>query len=150
MMVPVPRETLKVVLPRLLPVSDEAELPPDFMPIRLVWIPCGMVFDLHRPHLTIGRHSQCDLRLPLPDVSRKHARLFYSGSEWVLEDCNSLNGTFVNAERVVRCSLHLGDKIRIGGFTLQVQPANYVADEEVLRQIAEAIPDQEQQMRRAS
>jgi pSer/pThr/pTyr-binding forkhead associated (FHA) protein len=133
-------KTDQIVMPKLSHTHASVELPKGFVPIRWVLIPSGLTLDLRRPQITIGRHSQCDLRLPMPDVSRRHARLFFSTEEWVLEDCNSLNGVFVNDERVVRCSLKMGDVVHIGGFSFHVQPAGEAADEQVLRDIAEALP----------
>jgi hypothetical protein len=50
---------------------------------------------------SIGRHSHCDIRLDWDDtVSRLHARLDLVGSDWILTDDGSSNGTFVNGRRL--------------------------------------------------
>ena len=46
--------------------------------------------------MLIGRHSQADIRLPLPDVSRRHCRFFFGEGVWQVLDLNSLNGVFLN------------------------------------------------------
>jgi Nif-specific regulatory protein len=64
--------------------------------------------------VTIGRESMRDLRLDDDRVSRLHARLVYRANHWLLEDCGSLNGTFVNSQSVQQTMLEPGDLIRIG------------------------------------
>ena len=64
--------------------------------------------------ITIGRDSSCDLPLALTNVSRTHATLTCNGEEYVIEDNDSTNGTFVNNIRISRCILRNHDQIRIG------------------------------------
>lgn len=48
------------------------------------------------PSITIGRVAPCELMITDdPDLSRRHTRIFWNGSSWVLEDLNSSNGTFI-------------------------------------------------------
>lgn len=89
-------------------------------PLRLVLRPGNAVVDCTRPDLVIGRHSGADVRLPLPDVSRRHCRLVCADGAWHLIDLNSLNGVHVNGERVQQVVLHHHDQVRIGGFTFEV------------------------------
>jgi pSer/pThr/pTyr-binding forkhead associated (FHA) protein len=70
--------------------------------------------------MVAGRHSSADLRLPLPDVSRRHCRFAFSNGSWQVFDLSSLNGLFVNNERVEQAMLHHLDLIRIGSYTFQV------------------------------
>jgi len=65
--------------------------------------------------LSIGRDESCALRLDDADVSRRHARLHWEGAELVLSDLGSRNGTFLNARRIERAPVHLGDVVRWGG-----------------------------------
>src|SRR6266436_2874985 len=44
--------------------------------------PNGMAVELMRPNMLLGRHSTADLRLPLPDVSRRHCRFLYQDGVW--------------------------------------------------------------------
>lgn len=124
--------------------------PPDLVPMRLVLKPGPMAVELYESDVLFGRHSQADVRLPLPDVSRHHCRFVFTGGQWYVFDQNSLNGVFVNDERVKRATLKHGDEVRIGGFTFVVDlrmgksepPARREARKAVriLRNMDEALP----------
>lgn len=62
----------------------------------------------------LGRDKKCHVVLDLVNVSRVHARILSNGEDFILEDMNSTNGTFVNNVRIIRCVLHDNDQIRIG------------------------------------
>lgn len=79
----------------------------------------GSVLVLHRAVYTLGRREGCDLVLPDPRVSREHARVERDASGTELVDLGSTNGTFVNGQRVGRCRLRNGDRIRLGGVLLE-------------------------------
>lgn len=98
----------------LLPVPD------DFVPLRLLLQPSGAALELTQPDILLGRHSQADVRLPLPDVSRRHCRFFFGQGVWQVIDLNSLNGVFLNGEAIRQATLHQGDLLRIGGFIFAV------------------------------
>ena len=100
---------------------DHAEtLPPGFVPLRLILRPTGTTIELSRPDMIVGRHSEADVRLPLPDVSRRHCRFLFGNGNWVVMDLNSLNGVYVNEEPVGQATLRQGDRVRIGGFVFVV------------------------------
>jgi pSer/pThr/pTyr-binding forkhead associated (FHA) protein len=96
------------------------EPPADFVPLRLVLQPSGAVIVVDRPDVLVGRHSEADVRLPLPDVSRRHCRLQCVAGYWQVVDLSSLNGIHVNGEQVQQAPLAQGDLLRIGGFTFAV------------------------------
>jgi pSer/pThr/pTyr-binding forkhead associated (FHA) protein len=89
-------------------------LPCDFMPMRLLLQPGTMAIELTAPDMVLGRHTEADLRLPLPDVSRRHCRFVYAGGHWQVIDLQSLNGVWVNDQMVQRSPLYHGDRLRIG------------------------------------
>lgn len=93
----------------------------DVIPLGLVLLPSGMRVDLTKAETLVGRHSSADVRLPLPDVSRHHCRFVFQESAWHVIDLDSLNGVFVNNQRVKRAPLRNGDRVRIGGFVFQVE-----------------------------
>ncbi len=96
-------------------------VPADFVPLRLVLQPSGASIQLTQPDMLIGRHSQADIRLPLPDVSRRHCRFIFGAGDWQVLDLNSLNGVFLNGEPIRQATLRPGDLLRIGGFTFAVE-----------------------------
>ncbi|MEM9940985.1 MAG: sigma 54-interacting transcriptional regulator [Planctomycetota bacterium] len=62
----------------------------------------------------IGRGIECNVRLDDEQASRIHAKLELVEGKWLLEDCESLNGTLVNSSPMERRTLVSGDLIRIG------------------------------------
>ena len=94
--------------------QPEAERIP--IPLRLTLQPSGLIVELSRGDTLVGRHSEANLRLALPDVSRRHCRLFYIDHAWQIEDLDSLNGVYVNELRVHQVVLHDRDTLRIGSF----------------------------------
>jgi pSer/pThr/pTyr-binding forkhead associated (FHA) protein len=96
------------------------EMPPGFVPLRLVLLPKGVALELDRPDMTLGRHSGADLRLPMPDVSRRHCRFTWSGGTWAVNDLASLNGVYVNGRAVQHAELKQDDLVRVGGTTFAV------------------------------
>src|SRR5215208_5291124 len=73
--------------------------------------------------VTIGREG-CDIVLPDPEVSRRHAALRMTESGPAVEDLGSSNGTFVNTQRIegVR-QLNEGDVVRFGNTEWELRGA---------------------------
>jgi len=75
----------------------------------------GREFGMGAAPVTMGRHDQCDLRVEDTWVSRRHARIAWNGTEYVVEDLGSTNGTFVNGERISGPrALRSGDLLQLG------------------------------------
>src|SRR5260370_20594641 len=74
----------------------------------------------------IGRGPDTDLPVANLAVSNHHARVFFEAGRLVVEDLNSLNGTFVNDLRVERATLHDGDSIWIGKHHIKVDASGDV------------------------
>ena len=72
------------------------------------------ILPLDKPSFTIGRRSETDLRLAGGDISRVHAEILLEDGERVLYDRQSRFGTFVNGEKIDRCPLAHGDRLRLG------------------------------------
>lgn len=75
-------------------------------------------FSLHKGSLTIGRRKDNTIVLGDPQVSAYHARIDKRGSEYILTDLQSTNGTFVNNLKVFSHRLGHGDRISISKHTL--------------------------------
>lgn len=70
--------------------------------------------------VSIGRSPDNDLPVDNLAVSNYHARVYFEGGRLVVEDLDSLNGTFVNDLRIERATLHDGDSIWIGKHHIKV------------------------------
>ncbi|UCG57913.1 MAG: FHA domain-containing protein [Phycisphaerales bacterium] len=79
------------------------------------------VFSLPSNVTVIGRRDDCDLCVPLADVSRRHCQLNCSDGVLSIRDLGSHNGTFVNGERIQEVPVHAGDYLRIGPLTFMVR-----------------------------
>ena len=78
----------------------------------------GSKFFLDTDSTGIGRHPESDIFLDDITVSRKHAEIRRGPSGFELHDVGSLNGTYVNRERVERADLETGDEVQVGKFKL--------------------------------
>lgn len=78
----------------------------------------GSKFFLDSDSTTIGRHPDSDIFLDDITVSRRHAEIRRSDGGFSLHDVGSLNGTYVNRDRVEETGLASGDEIQIGKFKL--------------------------------
>jgi len=70
--------------------------------------------------VNVGRDRTSDLRLDHPGISRAHFRVRREGTLYVLEDCLSANGTFVNGRRVSSHVLGDGDVVEVGKYVLKI------------------------------
>lgn len=78
----------------------------------------GSTFLIEKDVTTTGRSTDSDIFLDDITVSRKHAEIRREGNEFFIHDQGSLNGTYVNRERVEVTKLATGDEIQIGKFKL--------------------------------
>src|SRR6267154_2681445 len=70
--------------------------------------------------VTIGRSPDNDLPVDNLAVPNYHAKIYFEAGRMVIADLDSLNGTFLNALRVERATLHDGDNIHIGKHKIKV------------------------------
>lgn len=70
--------------------------------------------------VVIGRSAECDITLGVAHLSRRHARLFFSGNQMEVEDLRSSNGTYVNGKQVQRSLLRDGDELSFDTLTFKV------------------------------
>jgi pSer/pThr/pTyr-binding forkhead associated (FHA) protein len=78
----------------------------------------GARYLLDREATTVGRHPDCEIFLHDVTVSRRHSEFRRAGKDFVLHDLGSLNGTYVNGDRVDEQTLNSGDEVQIGRFKL--------------------------------
>jgi predicted component of type VI protein secretion system len=83
---------------------------------------------LQRPVLLIGRHPECDIRIELPKISRRHCCVAIAYDRVIIRDLGSRNGVRVNGEIVDESRLVEGDEVAIGPLIYRlvgeaVQPA---------------------------
>lgn len=78
------------------------------------------VFDILEKRLSIGRDSNNELVIDNTYISSFHAELIWkSEGKYEVVDLQSANGTFVNGQRIERCEVRFGDKIRFGQLDAQ-------------------------------
>src|SRR5271165_1059931 len=78
----------------------------------------GESFPIAGERMSIGRRPECEVFLDDVTVSRDHALLIHRGESWYLDDCGSLNGTYVNRSRIESHRLEEGDEVQIGKYKL--------------------------------
>lgn len=88
-------------------------------------------FSVVRDVTVLGRREDCDLRIPLSDISRKHCRIIRSQDSVRIEDLGSSNGTLCNGERVTSIELQAGDTLTVGPVSFVVQIDGVPADHEL-------------------
>jgi pSer/pThr/pTyr-binding forkhead associated (FHA) protein len=79
----------------------------------------GSKFVLDQDVTKAGRHPDSDIFLDDVTVSRRHAEVVHAGDGYRLRDVGSLNGTYLNRERIEsEATLQNGDELQIGKFKL--------------------------------
>jgi Inner membrane component of T3SS, cytoplasmic domain/zinc-ribbon domain len=78
----------------------------------------GSRFILDRETTTVGRHPDSDIFLDDITVSRRHAVIRRDHGAYEISDAGSLNGTYVNHERVETAPLRHLDELQVGRFVL--------------------------------
>jgi hypothetical protein len=78
----------------------------------------GESFALEGDRLTVGRRPDSHVFLDDVTVSRDHAVIVHRGSDFYLDDCGSLNGTYVNRKRIESHRLTDGDELQVGKYKL--------------------------------
>jgi len=78
----------------------------------------GSRFALGKAVITAGRHPDSDIFLDDITVSRRHAEIRHGEDGYLVRDAGSLNGTYLNRERIEEAPLTNGDELQIGKFKL--------------------------------
>jgi pSer/pThr/pTyr-binding forkhead associated (FHA) protein len=81
----------------------------------------------------IGRGTDCDLVLDRFGISKRHARIYFDGNQYLFEDLGSKNGAYINGNRVESATLQDGDLISLSGTDLifnRIKQNDWTADME--------------------
>ncbi|MGO0578103.1 FHA domain-containing protein [Ornithinimicrobium panacihumi] len=108
-------------LPRLSPEDQrtvDALRPGTALLIVLRGPNTGARFLLDAEEVSSGRHPHSDIFLDDVTVSRRHAVFARDGEGYRVRDVGSLNGTYVNRQRIDDQALQVGDEVQIGKFRL--------------------------------
>jgi DNA-binding winged helix-turn-helix (wHTH) protein len=101
-------------------ISDAADVPAAGRTCWIVW--SGRELALHDGDNIIGRDPGATVRLDLPSVSRRHARIVVSSKGAVVEDLGSKNGTFLRKDRITNAvRLDDLDELQVGSVRLTVR-----------------------------
>ena len=89
-------------------------------PRSAAWVMVGSVcVPLSEGENLIGRDAECTVRVDLPSISRRHARIVVAGVDATIEDLGSKNGTSVGDQPVTQpTALHDADQLEVGGVSL--------------------------------
>lgn len=95
------------------------------MPARLQPLIAGAMppIPLNRPVLLIGRHPECDVRIDLPQISRRHCCLALAYNRTTIRDIGSRHGVRVNGRLVDEARLFPGDEVAIGHLLYRFEEA---------------------------
>jgi len=81
----------------------------------------GLTYELKVDKTTIGRLEDNALQIPEASVSSHHCELIQRGSDLVVKDLNSTNGTFINGEKVSEAALKPGQILRLGQVEMRLE-----------------------------
>ena len=92
----------------------------------------GAVFSLNDTVTTVGRHPESDIFLSDLTVSRRHAEIHAAAGGFEVRDCGSLNGTYIDRQRVETAELKEGDIVQVGRFKLEYRgPADSAGSDQM-------------------
>src|SRR6267378_1481818 len=91
---------------------------------KLVVLSAGMTGRTHELTVditTIGRVEDNTFQLAEPSISSHHCEVLLRGSEVVVRDLNSTNGTFINGEKVTESVIKAGQVLRLGQIEIKLE-----------------------------
>jgi len=90
-------------------------------PIGIQLVDANLSYTYKQPELFIGRDAQADLHIADDTLSAVHARFFFKNNQWMVEDLQSTNGTYINGERLSTPSVLIdGDEVACGRIRLLI------------------------------
>jgi pSer/pThr/pTyr-binding forkhead associated (FHA) protein len=76
---------------------------------------------LQRPVVLVGRHPECDARIELPQISRRHCCIALAYDRLLVRDLGSRHGVRVNGRKVSEAQLRPGDELAIGHIIFRLE-----------------------------
>lgn len=86
----------------------------------------GQSYELKVDKTTVGRVEDNTLQLAEPSVSSHHCEVLLKGSDVVIKDLNSTNGSFINGEKITEAVLKPGQTLRLGQVELRLDDGSPV------------------------
>jgi pSer/pThr/pTyr-binding forkhead associated (FHA) protein len=74
----------------------------------------GKRHEIVEPPVVLGRSKDCDIQVPDPNVSRRHAEVRLEGDTYTLVDLDSTNGIEVGARKLKQLDLEDGTRFTLG------------------------------------
>ena len=87
----------------------------------------GRTFELNVDRTTVGRVEENTFQIADNSVSSRHAEILRQGSEILVRDLNSTNGTYINGEKISEAVLHPGQILRLGQVELKIDDGKPVS-----------------------
>ena len=87
----------------------------------------GRTFELNADRTTVGRVEDNTFQIGDPSVSSRHAEILLRGTDIVIKDLNSTNGTFINGEKISETVLQPGQVLRFGQVEMKIDDGKVVA-----------------------
>ena len=81
----------------------------------------GRSFELKAERSTVGRSEDNNFQIPAPSVSGHHCEIQLKGSDVVVKDLDSTNGTFINGEQITEQALQVGQTVRFGSVEARLE-----------------------------
>ena len=91
--------------------------------MKSLWLvpPQGEPIAVGKSPTVVGRDAACDIAVAHESISRRHAIVERSGSEWTVADQTSANGTWIDGQRIFRAYLRHGQHLRFGAVAFEVK-----------------------------
>lgn len=81
----------------------------------------GLFHELKAEKTTVGRLDDNSFQIPEQSVSSHHCEVILRGTEVVIKDLNSTNGTYINGEQISEKVLKAGQSLRLGTIDLRLE-----------------------------
>jgi serine phosphatase RsbU (regulator of sigma subunit) len=99
-------------------------------------------YELTTDEVVLGRLPECDIQLQSNMVSRRHARVFRQGNDFLLEDLGSGNGSYLNGKRITEpTKLRHDDRVKFGPVLLRFESDHQSESSSVFRTAVDAAFD---------